>query len=183
MKELKLGPTNCCGELWSERFSGRTYSDDQGRYVLSYSGTDVAVEVNGEWQLADDETAERVRRLAREDAELASNRRTIARALSEGNEALEFVIRASMSFNDGEPSLRTFDDYPGIKFAQVGRNASHSFYAGASEDGRRFYLSLDDYDYYYAEADGEEDWAERKANAVYFRELKEWSDVTYWGHG
>ena len=172
---LNLGPTACCGEIWSEEYAGKTYYDRERRYVISTQIAGlvlVGVEEAGKWRAATQAETTVALALATEDAQIAKNRRTIARALAKGNEALEFVYATNMSYEDGPPELEEFDGHPGIKFGQAGHNSSHAFYAGASEDGRKYSMSMDVEEYYHGD----------KAKAIHCREVDIWSEVSYWGH-
>jgi len=172
---LNLGPTACCGEVWNENYAGKTYYDGEKRYVVSSSDglVVVGVEINyGEWVAATEAEQTAALALAAQDHEIARNRQTIARTLANGNEALRFVYSMNMSYEDGPPCLEEFDELPGIQFGQAGRNASHSFYAGATKTGQKFVMSMDVEDYYHGD----------RAKALHCREVESWDEVGYWGH-
>lgn len=166
-----LGPLNRTGSLWTQEIGGVTYRHEDTRYVLTEGGR---VLVEGEDRVfveAPTEAAQAILDQAAEDAAILQNRRDYARQAAEGNEALETVLLGSMAFEDGEPELDEIKEHPELKVAQVGRNASHYFYLGASEDGKLFKLSMDVYEYY-----------ENIEGALHCRELTPEQPAGYLGH-
>lgn len=166
---MKLGPMNHDGLIWSHKVSGSVYYHEGRRFVLT-DANEVYLEGPREFTAASDEDAARIRALAAEDQQIREARVNEAQRTAGGNDALESVLWMSMTFRDGEPRLTTLEAFPGIQFGQVGRNSTHYFYAGASEDGRKFYLAED--------AEAERYGGERYS----FAEIQNWADVGYWGH-
>ena len=169
---LNLGPTACCGELWQPEFSGKTYTYDNRRFCVALDCVMEEAHGYGNWQDASEADTEALRTVVRTDAEIKRNRRVMSLALSKGNAALEFVYAMSMDYEDGPPDLEEFEECPGIQFGQAGHNSSHSFYAGASEDGRKFVASMDVEEYCQGD----------KAKGLHCREVQSWDEVGYWGH-
>jgi len=167
---VKLGPINQAGSMWSEKVSGDTYYLGDRKFVLAH-GSSVFVREGEDYVPATAEDKDAVLALRCEDALIFENRRHYALQASEGNNALATVLFHSACFLDGEPSLASLKEHPELKIAQVGRNASHYFYLGASEDGKLFKLSMDVFAYY----EGEDD-------ALWCRELTPEQPAGYMGH-
>lgn len=173
------GPMNQTGGIWTKTVQGSTFSIParsgwQGkRYVLEDRGGSVfslgdlsadPVQVYGEEEVE-------VRRQGEEDMQIAKNRREKAEELSKGDRALRWVLLNAMSYANGEATPTKFDWTtkvdPSIEFYQLGRNASHSFYAGV-KDGQRWYLSQDD------DPQDRED--------IFVKRVGSFDEIGYWGH-
>ena len=77
-------------------------------------------------------------RKAKQDIMIAEARGKVAKEMAGGEPGLEAILRWHMEFTGGRIESTTFQD---IRFYQVGRNASHNFYAGF-KDGKRYTYAL-----------------------------------------
>lgn len=167
---MKLGPINQAGSMWSEKVSGDTYYVDEQAFILTDDGR-VFIRTERSAEPASEDDTRLVLAMRTEDALIFRNRAEYAREEAGGNKALETVLFHSACFLDGEPVVEALKEHPELKIAQVGRNASHYFYLGASEDGKLFKLSMDVFAYY----EGEDD-------ALWCRELTPDAPAGYMGH-
>jgi hypothetical protein len=78
-----------------------------------------------------------IEKLEADDQRIADARFQIAKDYAEGDPVLEEILKIHLEFTSGniEPIA-----HGGILFFQVGRNASHEFYAG-TRDGKRYVLA------------------------------------------
>lgn len=74
--------------------------------------------------------------------QIEENRRAYAQWFANGHTGIERLLLASMWFENGPPELFIVEAFnPNVTFAQVGRNASHSFYMGVDDHGRYWKIS------------------------------------------
>jgi len=157
VKVLAGRSINRIGSMSGQKFSGLMYAipveggrlHEYTRYVLDVEGR-VWLSREGV-RVTDPAVVSRVRTMRDEDLETADARMQYAVALSDGCEDLAEVLGWHLWFCDGSMMEPIVEE--GISFYQMGRNASHSFYAGV-KDGKRFTMSCGDDDY----DDDAEEW-------------------------
>lgn len=166
------------GSFWGHledgtEISGDTFGRGDEEYIL-IKGTDGSRSIR---QLStegspvvENPEAEKIMKeievLLRANEEITNARKVYAKELAKGDSILEDILLWHMDFTNGRVEVPS--DEKGIKFYQVGRNASHAFYAG-TKDGKKYSLAI-------GEAPGEgPDGDDEKT----FGEVKDWD---YMGH-
>lgn len=125
---------------------------------------------NAEPTLIEDQSIiEGVLAQAKEDDEILNAREELAAREAGDNEILKDILDMHLSYNRGriQPDV---DEESGVTFYQVGRNASHEFYAG-EKDGQKYIMSF-----------GEDGWDDDKDEPIWKKNVHKTDEWGYMGH-
>src|SRR3989339_405386 len=153
-----------------EDIVGTLYSLENKEYVLT-DGPEGRLVIfhdigNGEFPVVVDQNIiEQVLQMDRKDHSIFEARKAYAKEMANGDLVLEEVLIGHMDFNNGHISKPEVQE--GINFYQLGRNASHDFYAG-TKDGKKYVYTF-----------GEISWDEKTDRSEFGGHV---SEVDDWGY-
>lgn len=131
---------NCAGSMWSENLSGDLYRLNHEEYVVSGNGS-VYQKEDMETVVTDPVVLLSIKAQIEEDIKIRAARDALATREAQGDPKLLLVLMWHLEFNGGRITLEPLEK-DGIKFYQVGRNASHQFCLGV-QDGKMYKYATD----------------------------------------
>lgn len=131
------------GSIWySDDVSGNTYYVNREEYVVAGNGSVYKKEdYEHEVEVTDPAILLSIKAQIKEDGEIQAAREALATKESHGDSTALMILSWHMEFNSGVIDSEPLEKN-GIKFYQVGRNASHSFYLGI-KDGKMYKYATD----------------------------------------